>query len=707
MIEFIKRSGIIFLILLNSSVFGSNIDSIKYVLKSTENDSIKTINCLRLINKIEDKLKAEESLNTIEDHLIKKNNNKLLPILYTQAAKYFKEVQKNYSNALLYTNKRIKISEQLKDSFDLTLAYKYLAIDIYTDMNLIDEALNALKTGIKYTRKNSFENAEAYYVLGWLEFNLMKYDSALTHLQKSVEIGSKTHKRNDLAEFIGWVGNAHAGIKDYKNAIKYRNEALNICAEAKNEAGVADCHRYLGQFYFALQQYDSSLYHATYAFNFIKNDSTKNKRQEYLVHTANTIVYSCIKSKKLYLGEECLKTVLNPKLIPCEYGNGSRVLLMRMLSNFYEAKGDKDKTIYYLKDYLKSKDSSNLSKQSLIVSEQLLKSNFDKEQQQLLNEQQKKDIETDAKSKRQKTIIYAGVIVLLLVIMLLYLSYKSGKQNKKSLQQISAQKSEIEHQKEIVDEKNKEIIESINYAKRLQEAILPPIETLHKKLPDFFIYYQPKDIVAGDFYWIEEMDNYLYIAVADSTGHGVPGALVSIVCSNALNRSLKEFKLTEPGLILDKTRELVLETFSKNINNVKDGMDISLVRISLNNNKFELAWAGANNPIWYINKDENYELHEIKGDKQPVGLTYDPKNFTTHFINLQKGDYIYLFTDGYADQFGGPNEKKFKYKTLKSLLVSNCNYSMKEQENKLSEVFNNWKGNLEQIDDVCIMGIKL
>ncbi len=262
---------------------------------------------------------------------------------------------------------------------------------------------------------------------------------------------------------------------------------------------------------------------------------------------------------------------------------------------------------------------------------------------------------------------------------------------------------ELKKQHIIIEEKNKEILDSINYAKRLQEAILPSEKIWYNYLPDSFILYQPKDIVAGDFYWIERVGDQVLFAAADCTGHGVPGAMVSVVCSNALNRTVKEFNITEPGKILDKVRELVIETFEKSVNEVKDGMDISLCALNIKTN--ELKWAGANNPLWLISADGI--LQEIKADKQPIGKYAEEKPFITHTLQLNKGDTIYLFTDGFADQFGGPKGKKFKYKQLIELLIASKENEMGVRKNLLEKVFTDWRSNLDQVDDVCILGIKI
>jgi serine phosphatase RsbU (regulator of sigma subunit) len=251
----------------------------------------------------------------------------------------------------------------------------------------------------------------------------------------------------------------------------------------------------------------------------------------------------------------------------------------------------------------------------------------------------------------------------------------------------------------------KDIKDSITYAKRLQEAILPSAQFIQAYLPHSFILYEPKDIVAGDFYWfhVDERTHELYIAAADCTGHGVPGAMVSVVCSNALNRAVIELGISEPGKILDKVRELVIETFEKSGSEVKDGMDISLMSINPGKQK-QIKWAGANNPLWYIS---NNEFREITANKQPIGKFDNSKPFTTHQLELKENDMVFLLTDGYADQFGGPKGKKFKYKQMIELLKKNSSFKLDVQLELLHKAFSEWRGNNEQVDDVCVIGIKL
>jgi serine phosphatase RsbU (regulator of sigma subunit) len=269
-------------------------------------------------------------------------------------------------------------------------------------------------------------------------------------------------------------------------------------------------------------------------------------------------------------------------------------------------------------------------------------------------------------------------------------------------QKVQERTAEVVEQKRVIQAKQGEIMDSIHYARRLQEAILPPTDYIDQYIPDNFIYYQPKDVVAGDFYWAENQNGRFYVAAADSTGHGVPGAMVSVVCSTALNRAVKEFGLAETGHILDKTRELVVETFEKSADEVQDGMDISLLCLDSENKT--VKWSGANNPLWYV---VNGELMELKADKQPVGRTEHSSPFVTHTICLEPDSVFYLFTDGLADQFGGPNGKKFKYKQFQELLLSVCSLPMSEQRIRIREKFDQWKGSFEQVDDVCVIGIAI
>ncbi len=339
-----------------------------------------------------------------------------------------------------------------------------------------------------------------------------------------------------------------------------------------------------------------------------------------------------------------------------------------------------------------------------------------------------------AKEKENSQIIkYSLIIALLLTFGILGLIYRNFSNNKKQsaiiLQQktdVELQQIEIQQQHQELSKSHKEITDSINYSKRLQEAILPSLTDVDEAFPENFVYYQPKDVVSGDFYWLERKEETVFIAVADCTGHGVPGAMVSVVCSNALNQAVNEYHLLEPNEILNKTREIVIETFSKSGNDVQDGMDIALFALRKN----KMIFAGANSIAYLVRKSSNLtdeqkndkstltldskSLLQLKGDKQSVGLTVSMKNFKQIEIELEKGDQLYLFSDGYADQFGGNNSearnkggKKFKYLPFRKMILKNAHLSMTQQNNIIDQKFTEWKNDLEQVDDVCVIGVRV
>lgn len=278
------------------------------------------------------------------------------------------------------------------------------------------------------------------------------------------------------------------------------------------------------------------------------------------------------------------------------------------------------------------------------------------------------------------------------------------KQNQILEEKVNERTREVVEQKKIIEEKNNDITSSIRYAKRIQNALLPAKAYMDENMGDYFVLYKPKDIVSGDFYWVNKKDDKLFFAAIDCTGHGVPGAFVSLVAHGNIQRALVLFGLRTPSEILDKLNESVQDVFSRSghTEDIKDGMDISLC--ALNPKNMKLEFSGANHPMILI---RNGEIQETKGDKQPIGHYVSQKNFYNHVIDIKKGDAIYLFTDGYGDQFGGESGKKFKRSRLKELIVSVQNRSMKEQKIILDETIESWRGNLEQIDDILVMGIKI
>lgn len=319
-----------------------------------------------------------------------------------------------------------------------------------------------------------------------------------------------------------------------------------------------------------------------------------------------------------------------------------------------------------------------------------------------LNEEKLRKQEAESAANRNSVIIIAVLILLIISLIAGFYSYRAFKQKQKLAEAIEEQKQQVEQSNLMLESKNKEITDSIRYAKRIQTAILPPLQLVENALPDSFIIYEPKDIVAGDFYWLEQKEDRVLFAAADCTGHGVPGAMVSVVCHNGLNRSVREHNLLDPGKILDKTREIIVQEFEKSEDKVNDGMDIALCSLKGK----ELYYAGAHNPLWII-RNGSEEIEEIKADKQPIGKFERSLPFNSHRIELEKGDTVYIFSDGFTDQFGGDKGKKFKAKNFKKLLLSVSQESLANQKEKIQAAFDEWKGQLEQLDDVCVIGVRV
>ena len=282
---------------------------------------------------------------------------------------------------------------------------------------------------------------------------------------------------------------------------------------------------------------------------------------------------------------------------------------------------------------------------------------------------------------------------------------------------------ELKTNSDLLAQRNQDINDSLNYARRLQNAFLPEFNVWDKLLPNSFLIYQPKEVISGDFFWATEKNNKKFFAIADFTGHGIPGAMVSLIGVNNLQRCTNEFLLEKPNEILNQLRILIEQSFQSKLNSeqINDGMDIALCCLYEEDGESILEFSGANNPLWLFRKgetiipsskkstkiNEHISLHEIPGDKQPIGKHHHETPFTNHRIQLEKNDEIYLFTDGYVDQFGGTENKKFKMKNFRKLLASTYGMDQTEKKNVILNTFRRWKEKEEQVDDVCLTGIRI
>ena len=483
---------------------------------------------------------------------------------------------------------------------------------------------------------------------------------ALNFYQQSMQLSKSSNDLSNLADATLNIGDLYLKNNNLDSAMKYYDVALKIATEIKYAGMQSVCFSKIGSIYLLKEDPKQALIYCNKGLDLLEKENSPAKAQ--YCHECLYLAYNRTNNikKAFYHLEELM-------------------MLDKQLND--QAKLDELMTTQFQFQYQKKQISDSLELAS---------------QQQMKEIQLKSDLKT--KSLVQY-ILFGGLGALLIIALVLLRNYRLKKRDHEI---ISHQKQVVEDQKLLVEEKNHEITDSINYAKRLQEAILPTQFKFDRLLPDSFILYLPKDIVAGDFYWLEETESKILFAIADCTGHGVPGALVSVVCHNALNRSVKEFKLERPDLILNKTRELVIDTFASSDSIVKDGMDISLC--SYDRKTKVLEFSGANNSLYLLKGDQ---IIEYKADKQPIGKFINQQPFTNHVVEFQSEDKVYLFTDGFADQFGGEKGKKYKYSNFKELLIKLSQNEVTMQNTKLKAEFETWKGFLEQLDDVCILGLDL
>ncbi len=406
---------------------------------------------------------------------------------------------------------------------------------------------------------------------------------------------------------------------------------------------------------------------------------------------------------------------------------------------------------------------SNVAKQEALLAQRLQEIQEQEqkiEQQKRIYEQQQAHIEKQKlliqnqmqelsllveKVKLQRIILYLSVIFIVVTLLLAFFIYRGyrikkeanrqlqekneaiAKQNAEILQQkeeIQAQRDQIEEQRDILAVQRQEILDSIQYAKRIQEAVLTPDEVLKKLIPEYFIIYYPRNIVSGDYYWATQKGDDIIVVGADCTGHGVPGAFMSMLGVSFLNEIVSRIENLRADIILNELRDLVIKSLHQTGNDMeqKDGMDIQLCIINYKRGK--LQYSGANNPFYLVRKIEKdfpqgekysvienpesgYKLLQIKADKMPIGIYLNIEPFSLHEIDILPDDQIYLFSDGYVDQFGGKNGRKFMSKRFKQIILQNAGNDMMLQRKALIDALKNWMIGWEQVDDILVIGLKL
>ncbi len=698
------------LISLNVILYAQNqrkIDSLHSLLIKAKEDTCKfqlIINYLMAVNKTQPDSLYIWSQKGLD--LAERLNHKNYIFRFYKMLGYSNEVKSDYNNAIFYYLKALRFAEKEKLTSNITSIYMNIANVYYLTGNT-DDAIHYYTICYNEYSKNGDNLFLGRVVnnLGNISFQKNNLPKAREYYLKSLNLKIETNDKEGIAYSYNNLGLVSSGLKNHTEAVNYFMKALEIRKEIKDVKTIGITYSNIASEYFDIGD----------------------------VNNAQKYANMAIKQSDIFRSEDCI------------------IAAYLVLSKCYEKKGAFKKALEYytkcqnLSDSIESQNKSQVSE----MKKQFEKENSDNKLR-LLKKEKMFQIQALNKQKQISRLIAISLFLAVCVIIVVVFYYigkvKSNrilKKQKKEIEEknsilniqnveirnqheeISAQRDEIEaqrdeiitqrdlvtEQKQFIEQIHEELTDSIKYALRIQNAILPSEGYIKERLNcDFFILNKPKDIVSGDFYFVEKRKHMLLIAVADCTGHGVPGAFMSMLGISFLNEIIAKENIQSAAHVLDELRQYVIQSLQQKgvISEQKDGMDIIFISINVNTN--ELHFAGANNPLFLIHAKTN-ELIEINGNKMPVAIYENMSPFTNHVISLQKGDTIYLTTDGYKDQFGGPNGKKFLTKNLKILLLENGIKSMNEQKEILNNTIENWKNNYgkkyEQTDDITVLGIKI
>ena len=624
----------------------------------------------------------------------------------------------------------------------------------------LDNGNKALESALE--TKDIGSEAKAHINIGMANDKLRKYNDAIGSFKSALAIYEKHNSTEGVAYMYIQLGATYNGMKNTTSAITYFQKAFDSYKELKNNIGMArslmsigDAHIKKGQTHKALARYGESvpyykaendnegLAHAYNKMGATHSNFGNFPEAKKMLNKALTIAKANNMSslhkdiaRNLQIVEDNMKSTIESK---SEFTKAEEAKVEEHIQEL-EVKSSQleEKTSDFL-DKIASLDEENQLiallvkvKEDALKQEKLLKEKKEQELALANKENEIKDAElaaseaelaTSAAEIERKNAITAGLIGgLLLLTAIAFLLFNRYQQKRKANtllakqnKEITEQKEEITGQKVELEKRNVQISDSIDYAKRIQSAILSSTAAIRALLPESFVLFKPKDVVSGDFYWIKEQNGNVLFAAADCTGHGVPGALMSIVSDNVLNDVTNRNKTTNPGEILKMASEEIIARLqdketqvveksdgAKTTWEIKDGMDIALC--SLDKSTMKLQFAGAHNPLYLI---RDGELIEYSGDRLFIGNTDDSTVFKTHDIQLQSGDVIYVFSDGFPDQRGGPNNKKFYYQPFKDMFLEVHKKGMDEQQAHLDKVITDWIGNKEQIDDIIVFGIRV
>lgn len=612
---------------------------------------------------------------------------------------YFKG---DYTNTLSYLTAQLNLFRNLDNKIGIALCLNRMGI-IYKNMDQYEDAIYYYQEALKIEeeRKDSTGICRALINIGNIYFqNRKNFTQAINFYTKAINISKAINDKNNTAVLLNNIGLIFYNQEKYQEALNNFKEALSIYIELEKPDGVAETENYLAVLYAKLGNFKKADKFIKNSYNHYSSIGAKPRIAETLRDRGdiflewgqyNQALESYFKSYELFI----------------ELGSKTNI------ANIYHKISE---TYAKLNNYKKAFDYHTLSTD---LNDSLFSEKMNKQiaEFQTLYETEKKDKEIsllnkdkalqDSQLKRQKLVIWFFTIGFGVISILLILILRLFRQKQKANKILEQKNEEISLQRDHIFQQNKEITDSIAYASRIQNALLPPPELIEKIIPNSFVLFKPRDIVSGDYYWLSQKGNKIIAVTADCTGHGVPGAFMSMLGISFLNEivNLSNEDELKADIILNDMRSLVISSLRQtgNVGESRDGMDMTLCIIDYD--KMEVNYAGAYNPLYIV---RNCELIEYKPDKMPIGIHIKKsENFTSQNIPLKKGDILYTFSDGYVDQFGGPDDSKFRKKNFKELLLEICSENMQKQKEILDRTIVEWMDGYEQIDDILVSGIKI
>lgn len=613
---------------------------------------------------------------------------------YTQALHYYKRLQ---DSAIKWNIPYYKMTASINSA------------NLYRNKGEFSKAATLYFEALKWSdaEKNILFRAITENNLGMLYERQGKMDEALQYYLKSMESHRLNGDTTEYSKPLLDIGNVYAQTGKFKEALPYyeRGYKLNLFLNKKD--GVSSALNNMAIVHFELGDKNKSLEYFRRALQFdIEMNEIDGVCNSYS-NLSNYYLQTNDINKAILMADSALIIALKHRILPCIKNAYS------LLADISYTQKQFEQAFNYSKLYSDYKDSVlNESSLKQLGQLQSFYQAEKKEQELLMKEKEHEKDVAEIKSQNAWKITFAtGFVLMLLSAFLILRGYRQKQKANAELTEkndiIIKQSQYTEKQKHIIEEKQKEILDSINYAKRIQYTLLAHEDFLKENLPAHFTYFNPKDIVSGDFYWAAKHNGKFYLAVCDSTGHGVPGAFMSLLNIGFLSEAINEKGIEKPNEIFDYVRLKLTNTISKE--GQKDGFDGILICVDAVSK--QITYAAANNaPILIAGASTGSataQFIELEADRMPVGVGERKENFKLYTIDANHGDMLYLYTDGYADQFGGPKGKKFKYKQLNELLLANYTKPLNEQHTVLKSTFENWQGDLEQVDDVCVIGIRI